>query len=179
MAARRLEAAAPANESQALAVIFFLHLFRASRSIDVEVSVSCPCKVIPLSDEVAVWDMIKKVKTKRQVFPWKMVKNSWNPKQACNRSWPVLHVVRRSFNTHDLSGVVVYISLHSTMYTTQHNRQSRLDLCNCQFHGQSPIVRCLTIGVHETDSYTNLSDSVCCVQLLFLNSFIESRNWAP
>ena len=32
--------------------------------------------------------------------------------------------------------------------------------------------------VHETDSYTNLSDSVCCVQLLFLDSFIESRNWA-
>ena len=30
---------------------FFLHQFRASRSIDVGVSVSYPCKVIPLSDE--------------------------------------------------------------------------------------------------------------------------------
>ena len=44
--------------------------------------------------------MIKKVKTKRQVCPWKMVKNSWSPKQACDRSSPVL--VRRFFNTHDL-----------------------------------------------------------------------------
>ena len=47
----------------------------------------------------------------------------------------------------------------------KHNRQSRLDLCNCRIH-----------GTHETDSYTNLSDSVCCVQLLFLDSFIEPRN---
>ena len=30
---------------------FFLHQFRASQSIDVGVSVSYPCKVIPLSDE--------------------------------------------------------------------------------------------------------------------------------
>ena len=40
MAARRLEARAPANESQALASLFFLHLFEASRSIDVGVSIS-------------------------------------------------------------------------------------------------------------------------------------------
>ena len=64
----------------------------------------------------------------------------------------------------------------------EHNRQSRLDLCNCQFHGQSPIVRHCSVWrldfVHETDSYTNLSDFVCCVQLLFLDSFIKSRNWA-
>ena len=40
-----------------------------------------------------------------------------------------------------------------------HNRQSRFDLCNCQ---------------SETDSNTNQSDSICCVQLLFLDTFIES-----
>ena len=54
MAARRVEAAAPANEKQAFAALFFLHLFRTSRSIDVGVSVSYPCKVIPLSDEVGL-----------------------------------------------------------------------------------------------------------------------------
>ena len=54
----------------------FLHQFRASRSIDVGVSVSYPCKVIPLSDEDGLWDKIKKVlvKTKRQICPWKMGK---------------------------------------------------------------------------------------------------------
>ena len=40
MAARRLGAAAPANESQALAALFFLHRFGASRSIDVGASIS-------------------------------------------------------------------------------------------------------------------------------------------
>ena len=47
--AKRLEAAALTNESQALATIFVFHLFGASRLIDVGVSVSRPCKVIPLS----------------------------------------------------------------------------------------------------------------------------------
>ena len=53
---------------------FFLHRFRASRSIDVGVSVSYPCKLIPFSDEDGLWDKIKKLKTKRQVCPWKMGK---------------------------------------------------------------------------------------------------------
>ena len=58
-----------------------------------------------------------------------------------------------------------------------HNRQSRLDLCNCQFHGQSPIGRRVwrLDFVHETDSFTNLSDSVCCVQLLFLGTVAKVR----
>ena len=54
---------------------FALHLFQASRSIDIGVSVSWPCKVIRLSDEVGLWDMIKRMKTKRQVCPeqwWKI-----------------------------------------------------------------------------------------------------------
>ena len=55
---------------------FFLHLFRASRrSIDVGVSVSYPCKVISFSNEVGLWDMIKKMQTKGQVCPeqwWKI-----------------------------------------------------------------------------------------------------------
>ena len=92
MAARTLEAAAPTNESQALAAIFF-HLSGASQLIDVEVSVSCPCKVIRLSDEVGLWDMIKKVKTKRQVCPTTMVKNSWNPNwQACSCRAPWINL---------------------------------------------------------------------------------------
>ena len=71
------------TRSRPLPHSFFLHQFRASQSIDVGVSVSYPCKVIPLSDEVGLWDMIKKVKTKRQVCPWKMGKISWKPKQGC------------------------------------------------------------------------------------------------
>ena len=68
----------------------------------------------------------------------------------------------------------------TTCSRSEHNRQRRFDLCNCQFHGQSLIVSVWRLDfVHETDSYTILrSDSVCCVQLLFLDSFIESRNWA-
>ena len=41
MVARRLEATAPANESPALAALFFLHLFGSSRSINVGASISC------------------------------------------------------------------------------------------------------------------------------------------
>ena len=46
------------TRSRPLPYFFFLriHLFRASRSIDVGLSVSYPCKVIPLSDEVGLWD---------------------------------------------------------------------------------------------------------------------------
>ena len=83
MAARRLEAAAPVNEKQAFAALFFLHQFRASRSIDVGVSVSYPCKVIPLSDEHGLWDKIKKVKTKKKTLPMNKGENSWKPKQTC------------------------------------------------------------------------------------------------
>ena len=54
MAARRLEATAPANEKQACEALFF-NQFRASRSIDVGVSASYPCKVIPLSDKDGLW----------------------------------------------------------------------------------------------------------------------------
>ena len=50
MVAKRLEAAAPANELQALVAIFF---FGASRLIAVGVSVSCPCKVVLLSLELS------------------------------------------------------------------------------------------------------------------------------
>ena len=42
---------------------FFLHQFRASRSIDVGVSVSYPCKVIPLLDEDGLWDEVTLAKS--------------------------------------------------------------------------------------------------------------------
>ena len=47
---------------------------------------------------------------------------------STDRSWGVLF--RRSFKTRDLSGVVVYVSLHSTMYTRTIDRQ---DTCWARF----------------------------------------------
>ena len=137
MAARRLEAAVPANEKQAF-VALFLHLFRASRSIDVGISVagwvSYPCKVIPLSDEVGLWDLIKKVKTKRQVCPeqwWKIHGIQNRPVELhgsiLNCLGPTIVQDSRPF---ELSGAVAYISLHSTMYTTTIDRQ---DTCWARF----------------------------------------------
>ena len=83
---------------------FFLHQFRASRSIDVGVSVSFPCKVIPLSDEDGLWDKIKKVKTKRQVCPWNLkwgefMETKTGLRSSTDRSWVVL--VRRWFKTRE------------------------------------------------------------------------------
>ena len=34
---------------------------------------------------------------------------------------------------------LLWLALENLLFI--HNRQRRLDLCNCQFHGQSPIVR--------------------------------------
>ena len=83
MAARRLEAVAPANESQDLAAFsFFFTCSRASRLIDVGVSVSCSCKVIPLSRTklgFEIWSRKWKDKFAHQQW-WKI---SRNPKQAC------------------------------------------------------------------------------------------------
>ena len=75
-----------------------------------------------------IWDIIKKVKTKRQVFPWTKVKNSWNSKQVRRAPRIDLEVSwsDAQFKTRDLSDAVVYISLHSTMYTTTIDRQDTL-----------------------------------------------------
>ena len=62
---------------------FFTGLFRFSRSIDLGVSVSYPCKVTPLSDEVWLWDYDQESENKKTSLPWTMVKCSWHPKQAC------------------------------------------------------------------------------------------------
>ena len=76
--ARRLEAAAPANESQALAILFFSSPVR-SFAIDRRRSTSqlstCPCKVILLSDEVGfeIWSR-KWKQLKKTSLPWTMVK---------------------------------------------------------------------------------------------------------
>ena len=104
---------------------FFLQEFRASRSIDVGLSVSYPCKVIPISDEVRLWDKIKKVKTKKTSLPMKNGENSWKPKQACGapRIYLELSWSEDRSRLARLSGAVAYISLHSTMYTTIIDRQ--------------------------------------------------------
>ena len=68
--------------------------------------------------------IIKKVKAKRKVCPeqwWKIHGIQNGLQSSTDRSWAVL--VRRSFKTRDLSGAVVYISLHSTMYTTTIDRR--------------------------------------------------------
>ena len=101
---------------------FFLHQCWASQSIDVGVSVSYPCKVIPLSDEDGLWDKIKKVKTKRQVCPWKMGKIHGNQNRAPQIDLELSWSEDRS-RLARLSGAVAYISLHSTMYTTIIDRQ--------------------------------------------------------
>ena len=72
---------------------FFLHLFRALRSIDVGVSVSCPCKVIRLSDEVGLWDYDQESENKKTSLPWTMVKNSWNSKQVAELHGSILSCV--------------------------------------------------------------------------------------
>ena len=106
--------------------------FRASWSIDVGVSVSNPCKVIPLSDEVGLWDMIKKVKQKDKFaheIGGKFMETTCNRLADLHgRSLAVL--VQRSFKTRDLSGAVAYILRHSTMYTTIIDRQ---DTCWARF----------------------------------------------
>ena len=104
-------------------ILAFLQLFGASWSVEVGVSVSCPCKVIPLSDEVGLWDKIKEVRRKRHGCPWTVVKDA---KQACRapRIDLGLHVlVRQSFKPRNLSGAVVCISQHSTIYTAISDKQ--------------------------------------------------------
>ena len=49
-----------------------------------------------------------------------------------------------------ITRMVLFFLARVVRRAVEHNRPSRLDidLCNCQFHGQSPIVRhCLTIGL--------------------------------
>ena len=129
MAARRLEAAAPANEKQAFAALFFVHQFRASRAIDVGVSDNYPCKVIPLLDEDGLWDKIKKVKTKRQDCPWKwgkFMETKTGLRSSTDRSWVVL--VRRLFKTREAfrcSCVLYFATQYNVPDVHYDNRQAR------------------------------------------------------
>ena len=100
---------------------------------------SYPCKVIPLSDEIRLWDMVKKVKTNK--FPWTMVKNSWNPKQACRApridlelSWSDDRSRLAIFQLH------LCISLYSTMYTTIIDRQDTCWACFVWKDARPPFV---------------------------------------
>ena len=135
MATRRLEAAAPANEKQVFAA-FFLHQFRASRSIDVGVSVSYPCKVIPLSDEDGHWDK-KKVKTKRQVSPWKMGKIHGNQNRLAELHGSILRCLGPT-TVQDSRGfqVQLRILLHSTMYTTNRRAGHLVSASLLKMHGR-------------------------------------------
>ena len=131
MAARRLEAAAPANEKQAFAALFFFTSFEEFELRDQSTSgyQSVTLEKSFLSDEDGLWDKIKKVKTKRQVCPWKMGKIHGNQNRApridLELSWSEDHS-----RLTRLSGAVAYISLHSTMYTTIIDRQ---DTCWARF----------------------------------------------
>ena len=74
MAARRLEAAAPANEKQAFAALFFFTSFeRRDQSTSGYESVIL-AKSFLSRTKMGFFDKIKKVKRKRQVCPWKMGK---------------------------------------------------------------------------------------------------------
>ena len=126
MAARRLEAAAPANEKQAFAALFFFTSFElCDQSTSGYLSVSYPCKVIPLSDEEGLEIRSRKWKQKRTRLPMKNGENLWKPKQACGA--PRIDLELSWFEDRSrlarLSGAVAYISLHSTMYTTIIDRQ--------------------------------------------------------
>ena len=135
MAARRLEATAPANESQALDVLFFFTCWTtASRSIDVGASISCQLALANsfLSRMKLGLRYDQESENKKTSFPInngeKFVEFKAGVQSSTDRYWGVL--VRRSFKTDHLSGGVVYISLHSTMYTTIFDRQ---DTCWARF----------------------------------------------
>ena len=83
MAARRLEAAAPASEKQAFAALFFSSPV-PSFAIDRCWSIS----QLPLQSHSSFgrsWALRydQESENKKTCLPWTMVKNSWNPKQAC------------------------------------------------------------------------------------------------
>ena len=123
MAARRLEDAAPANEKQAFVVLFFLHLFRASRSIDVSLAVSSPCKVMPLSNKVGLWDYHQESE-KKENFALNNGEKFMESKTAC-RAPRIKHgptIVQDSWSSR-CSGVYF-----ATQYNVHYgNRQ--LDIC--------------------------------------------------
>ena len=124
--------------SLSLGRTFFLHLSKLrDRSTSEQESVgNWPLQSHSSLGRGWIWDIIKKVKPKRQVFPWLMAKNSWNSKQACRAPRIDLEVSwsdawsDAQFKIRDLSGAVVYISLHSTIYKTIIDRQ---DICWARF----------------------------------------------
>ena len=82
--------------------------------------VSYPCKVVPLSDEVGLWDRVKKVKTNKFSLNngEKFMEFKTGLQSSTDRSWAVL--VRRSFRTRHLSGAVVYFA---TQYNVHYNNR--------------------------------------------------------
>ena len=132
MAARRLEAAAPANDSQALTALFF---FTCSELRDRSTSdhqwVSTLAKSFPSLGPLKLGFEIGSSKLKQTSFPWTMVKNAWNPKQACRAPRIDLELSWSGDRSRlSIFQVQLYISLHSTMYTTKIDRQ---DTCWARF----------------------------------------------
>ena len=123
MAARRPEAAAPANDLQALTALFFSSPVRSfvidrRRSISESPLQSRSSLGTKLAFEI--WSR----KLKQTGFPWTMVKNSWNPKQACRAPQIDLELSWSDDRSRlAIFQVQLYISLHSTMYTTIIDRQ--------------------------------------------------------
>ena len=102
---------------------FFL-LFKsdASQSIDAGVPVACPCKVGLLLHEVGLWELIKKLRTKRRGCPAMAdvnngkicLESKTGLHSSTDRSWAVL--VRQSFKPHDI--FVQLCRLHNTVQCT-------------------------------------------------------------
>ena len=127
MAARRLEAAVPTNMLQAFAAIFIT-------CSELRDWLTSECQSVALAKSILsrtklgfeIWS--RKWKEKFAHQQWWKIHGIQKRLAELHRSWAVLF--RRSFKTRDLSGAVVYISLHSTMYTTPIDRQNT---CRARF----------------------------------------------
>ena len=130
MAARKLEAAAPTNELPVLGRNFFFtcwELRNWSTSKNQSVVLAKSFLFLSLSDEVGLGGRYDQESEKKSlpISNGEIIMESKTGLQSSmDRSW-VVRLVRQSFKTRDLSVVVVYISLHSTICTTT-IRQSTL-----------------------------------------------------
>ena len=135
MAARRLEAAAPANEKQASAALFFFTSSElCDRSTSGYQSVTLAKSFLSRTKlGFEIWSRKWKQKDKFALEKW--AKIHWNHlKQAGGSprtivSWLGPTIVQDS-QSFTVSGSVAYILLHSTMYTTIIYRQ---DTCWARF----------------------------------------------
>ena len=131
MAARRLEAAAPANEKQAFAALFF---FTSFELCDQSTS---GYQSVTLAKSFLSWTKMGfEIRSRKWKQKDKFAHEKWGKfmelKQACGA--PRIDLELSWFEDRSrlarLSGAVAYFSLHSTMYTTIIDRQ---DTCWARF----------------------------------------------